>query len=151
MDAMVEASGAAPRDAIGDRVVRPLRWALRAVITLHAVDVFLQPVFAGRFLSGDYGMLGAHGNNAFAVVIIALVQTVLAVVYWRPGGGPGWPALASVGLLVAESVQMELGFARVIGVHVPLGVAIVAAAILMLVWAWGHSFGGRRGAGRGAV
>lgn len=148
MEATVEASSAVPHGATGDRVARPLRWLLRTVMTLHAVDVFLQAVFAGRFLSGDYGMLGAHGTNAFVVVIIGLVQVILAVLYWRPGRGPGWPALATAGLLVAESIQMELGFTRIIGVHVPLGVAIVSAAILMLVWAWGRSFGRRRTAGR---
>jgi hypothetical protein len=43
----------------------------------------------------------------------------------RPGRGPGWPAIASVGLLVAVVLQNVMGQAGLLAVHVPLGVAIV--------------------------
>jgi len=34
------------------------------------------------------------------------------------------------------ALQIILGFARVISVHVPLGVATILLAILLAVWAW---------------
>ncbi len=40
---------------------RSVAWQfLRAVATLHIVALFAQPVFAGRFLIGDYDMLELH-------------------------------------------------------------------------------------------
>jgi hypothetical protein len=38
--------------------------------------------------------------------------------------GPGWPAIASVGLLLAILLQIAMGQAGQLAVHVPLGVAI---------------------------
>lgn len=134
-----------------ERVSQLLRRALRIVVTLHALDAFAQPVLAGRFLSGDYGMLGTHASNAIIVTTIGFVQTILAVLYWRPGGGLGWPALVALGISVAEPIQIALGFNRLAGVHIPLGVAIVTAAILMLLWAWVPAYGRRRAAGRSAA
>lgn len=137
--------------AVRDRVPQLLRWALRIVVTLHALDAFAQPVLAGRFLSGDYAMLGTHGNNAIIIAITGFVQTILAILYWRPAGGQGWPAMVALGISIAEPIQIALGFNRLVGIHIPLGVAIVTAAIFMLVWAWGPAFGRRRTAGRNAA
>lgn len=131
------------------RVSGLARGALRIIITLNVVGLFLQAVFAGRFLSGDFGMLNAHQHNAlFGVLPLALVQVVVAVLYWAAGGGRGWPALASLALLVADAVQMILGFARQIGVHIPLGVLIIALGALLLVWVWSPASARHRSAGR---
>ena len=59
-----------------------------------------------------------------------------ALLRWRPGGGPGWPALACAVLFGAEAGQIAMGYARVLALHIPLGVAITACTFLMLVWAW---------------
>ncbi|MFE7712546.1 hypothetical protein ACFU6I_43995 [Streptomyces sp. NPDC057486] len=112
------------------------RGALRAVTTVHAATLFTQAVLAGRFLSGDYDMLTAHAVNANVVVAVGLVQVVVAVLYWRPGRGPGWPAAVSVVLLVAEAAQAVLGYRRTLGVHVPLGVTLIASGLLLLIQVW---------------
>ncbi|MGW4824764.1 hypothetical protein ACWEP4_39085 [Streptomyces sp. NPDC004227] len=104
--------------------------------TVHAATLFTQAVLAGRFLSGDYDMLTAHAVNASVIVAVGLVQVVVAVLYWRPGRGPGWPAAVSAVLLVAEAGQAVLGYQRTLGVHVPLGVALIAAGLLLLVQVW---------------
>jgi hypothetical protein len=57
----------------------------------------------------------------------------VAVLVWRPGRGPGWPALASLALLLAEEFQMGFGYARLLGLHVPLGVAIFGLTVVMVV------------------
>jgi hypothetical protein len=112
------------------------RGALRAVTTVHAATLFTQAVLAGRFLSGDYDMLTAHAVNANVIVAVGLVQVVVAVLYWRPGRGPGWPAAVSAVLLVAEAGQAVLGYQRSLGVHVPLGVTLITAGLLLLVQVW---------------
>ncbi|WP_086729267.1 hypothetical protein [Streptomyces carpinensis] len=112
------------------------RGALRAVTTVHAAALFTQAILAGRFLSGDYDMLTAHAVNANVIVTVGLVQVVVAVVYWRRGRGPGRPAAVSAVLLVAEAGQAVLGYQRSLGVHVPLGVTLIAAGLLLLVQVW---------------
>lgn len=124
------------------------RWAFRAVITLHALAAFAQALLAGRFLSGDYEMLRAHFVNSQVVGALAIAQVVVAFLYWRPGGGPVWPVFASLGLLAVEPLQIAAGIKRVIGIHVPLGVAIITACVLFTVWAWRPGFGRRRPAKR---
>ncbi|MFF9125170.1 hypothetical protein ACF09J_17985 [Streptomyces sp. NPDC014889] len=112
------------------------RGALRAVTTVHTATLFTQAVLAGRFLSGDYDMLTAHAVNANVIVAVGLVQVMVAVLYWRPGRGPGWPAAVSAVLLVGEAGQAVLGYQRTLGVHVPLGVMLIAAGLLLLVQVW---------------
>lgn len=137
------ATPTSPRKAIPP-VARPARWAFRWVITLHAAAAFAQAVFAGRFLSGDYDMLRAHFINSQVVGGLAVAQVIVGVLYWKPGGGPGWPALASGGLLALEPFQIAAGIKRVIGIHVPLAVLIITLAIVFAVWAWRPTFGRRR-------
>lgn len=123
-------------------VGRPIRWGFRTVISVHALSAFAQAVLAGGFLNGNYDMLGLHGGiSATGVEILGYLQVVVAVLYWRPAGGVLWPALASVAIAAAENVQITLGFDRTIGLHVPLGVVIIAAMTVLATWAWRGSFG----------
>ena len=118
-----------------------LRWAFRTLITLHAVAVFAQSILAGAFLDGHYAMLALHRQNAIGLILLGYVQILVAIAYWRAGGGPSWPLWASVALSVAETVQFFLGLGRLIGLHVPLGVTIIVCTILLAQWAWGDRFG----------
>jgi hypothetical protein len=115
-------------------------WALvRTVIVMQAVDAYLQPVFAGRFLSGDFGMLGAHQHNAtFGVFVLSLIQIVTAALAWRLVKGPRWLVLAAVLLAAAVLTQIILGFDRIIGIHIPLGVAIIATMSWLAIWLCTH-------------
>jgi hypothetical protein len=121
----------------------PFGWVLRWVITLHGLEVFAQAVLAGRFLAGDYDMVQLHAVNAIIAVSVGYLNILAAILYWRPGGGPAWPMYATIGLSVAETIQIILGFARVIGLHVPLGVLIIVITTLLAVWAWRVQLGPR--------
>jgi hypothetical protein len=100
--------------------------ALYVVLRLLAVMVFAQAVFAGQFLDGNDAWRDWHATNGMVLLpLVALVEVVLAVLVWRPGGGPGWIALASVGLLLAIVVQGGMGRTGQLAIHVPLGVAIL--------------------------
>jgi hypothetical protein len=46
---------------------------------------------------------------------------------------PRWPALASLALLLAEELQIGFGYARMLALHVPLGVASFGLTTAMLV------------------
>ena len=109
---------------------------LRAVVLAHAALVLAQAAFAGRYLSGDAAGLRLHERNAELIVTLALVQLILAVLVWRPGRGPAWPALASLALWLAEVAQMSLGYGRLLGVHVPLGVAIFGLTVALAIGTW---------------
>jgi hypothetical protein len=111
-------------------------WLFRIAVTLTALLTFTQAVLAGGFLAGHFGMLAMHRDNSTIAVIAALVMAVAGVLMWRPGRGPWWPALASLGLLVVEVVQTFMGYSRVLSIHIPLGVLTVAAFPLLLVWVW---------------
>jgi cytochrome bd-type quinol oxidase subunit 2 len=107
------------------RVPHPaLARAMRLVLWLLAVSVLAQAILAGLFLDGDDAWRDWHAINGMVLPpLLALVQVVLAVLVWRPGRGPGWPAVASVGLLLAILLQIAMGEAGLAPVHVPLGVA----------------------------
>ncbi len=122
----------------------PTRWAFRLVITLHAAAAFTQAILAGRFLSGDYDMLRAHFINSQVVGAFGIAQVVVAVLYWRLGGGSGRPAIAAAALLALEPLQIAAGIKRIIGIHVPLAVLIIVGSVLFAVWAWQPSYGQRR-------
>ena len=120
------------------------RWTqllFRTVVTCETALALGQAVLAGSFLSGHSGALDLHALNATATGLTAVAQTVAALLLWRPGGGPGWPALASAELFAAEAGQMARGYGRVLAVHVPLGVAVIAGTLLMLVWSWKPAVG----------
>ncbi|MFF8592193.1 hypothetical protein ACF061_12220 [Streptomyces sp. NPDC015220] len=132
-------------------IVRP--WALalfRASVTCEAALALGQAVLAGSFLSGHYRALDLHALNATATGLTAVAQIVAALLLWRPGGGPGWPALAGIALFAAEAGQITMGYDRTLAAHIPLGVAIIACTFLMLVWAWRPAAGPDRARGESA-
>jgi hypothetical protein len=108
--------------------------AMRVVLWLLAAAVFAQAVFAGLFLDGGDAWRDWHATNGMLVLpLLALTQVVLAVLVWRRGRGPGWLAVASVGLLLALQVQSVLGMTSQLALHVPLGMAVFGLVGTLLV------------------
>jgi hypothetical protein len=119
--------------------VDPPRWAylpFQITITGAALMLFDQAVFAGQFLSGTFGSLHTHRENATFAGIAVLLAAACAVLVRRPGQGPIWPLFACLGLFGLIALQIVLGFARVLTVHIPLGVSIILLAVLLVIWAW---------------
>ncbi|MFI6026742.1 hypothetical protein [Amycolatopsis magusensis] len=108
---------------------------LRGFVTVHAVAVFGQPVFAGGYLAGDYDMLALHALGADLVSYLGLAQLVPAALLWRRAG-TRWPFWASLLLVLGETGQYFAGLAGALDLHLPLGVALVALASIMLVAIW---------------
>ncbi|HEY8471522.1 MAG TPA: hypothetical protein VIL37_02675 [Natronosporangium sp.] len=116
---------------------RPVPLALmRLVVTVHALAVFGQPVLAGLFLDGADRLVQVHGANAILIGLLGLGQILAAILLRWPGRGPVWPVAVSVLLWFFEVLQTGFGFIRVLSLHVPLGVAIVATLLMLLIWVW---------------
>jgi hypothetical protein len=111
-------------------------WTFRVTTLVSAVMLFDQAVFAGQFMSGDYDSLHTHRENATYAGISVLVSAVAAVLVRRPGRGPWWPIAGCLGIFGLVALQIMLGFARAITVHIPLGVATILLAVVLAVRAW---------------
>jgi cytochrome b561 len=116
---------------------------LRMTLLLHAVLVVAQPILAGYFLSGDVDAMAWHSAIGSSLFLIAMLQLIAAVLYWRPGGGRLWPGFVTLGLIVAELAQVVFGYSQNFAIHVPLGTAIVITVVWMTVWSFRSS--ARRG------
>lgn len=108
----------------------------RTTVTTEALLAFVQPVLIGGFLQGHYGSLQLHKENATFTGVAAMVMLLAAVLQWRPGRGPAWPVFASLTVVAAIVVQIIMGYARTLAVHVPLGVLIITGDVLLLAWVW---------------
>jgi hypothetical protein len=130
-----------------ERGPRASLWLLRLVATAHLVLVLAQPVLAGLFLTGSVDAITAHGvvGSALAAVALVLIAATLLYVARR---GRLWVLPVVVLLFLAVGFQIGMGHARVLAVHVPLGVAIVTAAVLLVIWVWSPSAARPRGGAR---
>ncbi|RBQ19700.1 hypothetical protein DP939_13305 [Spongiactinospora rosea] len=106
--------------------------SLRVAVALHVASILVQAVTAGQMIGGA-DMRGLHGAGSAAVHVLGLVQLVLAVVYWRAGRGPGWPAAASLVLLLLGFGQSMTGGMGAASTHVPLGLLTFGVAVAILV------------------
>jgi len=112
------------------------RWPFRVAISAATTLLALQAVLAGQFLAGTYDALRLHRENATVAGIVVVVAAAAAVPIWRPGHGPLWPAFACLGLFGLIAAQIALGFARLVAVHVPLGIAVIGLALRLTWYAW---------------
>lgn len=113
--------------------VTNLVWLLRLLAALHVLVVFVQAVSAGTFLDGEVGAMRFHQMIGTSVVTaVSLLQVVVATICWRRDQQSSWYALASFGVFAAEMVQIGLGFTGELPLHVPLGVLIFGAVLVLL-------------------
>lgn len=93
---------------------------------LILLQVFLQAALAGGFITGDVGLLGLHSANGILLVLTTTALLPATILLVRPGRGPWWPIAFSIVLWWLVAVQVGFGFARQVGLHIPLGVAIMS-------------------------
>ncbi|CAA9297459.1 MAG: hypothetical protein AVDCRST_MAG48-1046 [uncultured Friedmanniella sp.] len=106
----------------------------RLLATAHAGLCLLQPVSIGQYLDGRYGLLRVHQVGAGLLVLTALALGVVALGYVLSGGRT-WALVCGL-LFLLEGVQTGLGYSRSLGLHVPLGVAVVVLALVLAVLVW---------------
>jgi hypothetical protein len=117
-----------------DRGPRASLQVLRVAAVLHSLTFLGQPVFAGGYLMGDVDALAWHDVNAVVVTVLDVIQLVCAVIYFWKGRGRAWPIWASLAIALAVEVQVGMGFERLLVVHLPLGVSLTVAQILITIW-----------------
>ena len=107
----------------------------RGAIALQVIVMFAQSLLAGVALSGDAIALRVHMLGGAASFAIAVAQVVAAILLVGLASAPGWLVPVNIGFLIAEGLQMAAGRLGLLGIHVPLGVALFGAAILLAVCA----------------
>jgi len=119
---------------------RPLQrgavWLFRATVLIHTALLGAQPVLIGLFLSGDSTKLQAHSTVGSAILTACAAQGVAAILVWRPGRWSIRPFAITLAMFIAELIQLTAGYARNLGLHVPLGVALVTTGVILTTWAW---------------
>ncbi|WP_199742490.1 hypothetical protein [Streptomyces triticirhizae] len=119
--------------AVDARAGRRRRYALGYAVLMYAVTLvyFAQAVSAGQFLSGGYDALSWHRYAATGTDVVLFFTLLFAGLLRWHGKGRLWPFLATLGLLVANQAQNAAGAARLVSLHIPLGVAMLTAAVVI--------------------
>jgi hypothetical protein len=111
-------------------------WVLQTVVTAFVPAVLAQPVLAGLYLTGDVDAMGVHGLVGSLLALGAMAVVAAALAYVLGGRGRVWVLPVSVLLFLAVGLQIGYGYARELELHVPLGVLIVTASVLLVGWVW---------------
>lgn len=135
--ARMEIDRQAPRSTL--REVGPWQHRVLRVFQVTAlvfvIDTLVQAVLAGLFVTGDVGLLGLHNANAQLLSAVLIVETVAAVAVWRTKQSSMLPPCICAVLIIAVAGQQVAGHARLLIVHIPLGVSIFGGAMVLLTWA----------------
>jgi hypothetical protein len=114
-------------------------WLLRSALTLYLLGVLAQPVLAGMFLTGSVDAITAHGIIGTGLEAMTMVVIAATIVYVIGGHGRLWILPVTVVLFFVVGLQIGMGYARQLQIHIPLGVAIVTASVMLTVWVWSPS------------
>lgn len=136
-----------PRPARTARRPRLTLWLLRLAVTAHLVAVTAQPLLAGLFLTGDVDAITLHGTLGSVLAGLDLLVFASALAYALRGGRL-WPIPVAVLQFVAAGLQIGLGHSRALQAHLPLGVAMVAVALVLAIWVWTPAAARPRGGAR---
>jgi hypothetical protein len=107
----------------------------RVALALQAAALLVQSLLAGLILTGDAIALSAHMAVGGASLVIAVVQALAAILLVGLANAAKWLVPANIGFLIAEGLQMAAGRLGLLGIHLPLGVALFGAAVLMSAYA----------------
>jgi hypothetical protein len=112
---------------------------LRLLSVCHLLAVAIQPVLAGQYLSGRPEALGIHAAIGETVAWLALTLALLALIYWRKGWLSRWTAGGFVLIFALDGLQLHMGYAKSLAVHIPLGTFILVLSFAMTAWLWRHA------------
>jgi len=122
---------------------------LRVLSVIILLQVMTQAALAGGFVTGNVNLLGLHSANGITLALTASALLPAAILLVRPGRGPWWPIVFSVAFWWLVTIQIGFGFARLVGLHIPIGVAIMGL-ISGFTW-WSCAYRGTRRARKAAA
>src|SRR5262250_770996 len=106
-----------------------LATVFRFGVAAQAIALLAQALLAGLALSGSEAALAAHMPAGASTFLISAAQVVAVFLLRRSGQIPRWVVAASIGLLLAEGLQMLSGRLYVLALHLPLGAGLFGASI----------------------
>lgn len=128
-----------------ERSTAPYRWAWRILLTAAAAGYLFQAVSAGQFLQGDYAFLRLHQVGTTALDVVMVLALLAAGALRWVARGPLLPLLGTLGVFAVSQAQAGTGAARMVWLHVPLGVVLIGLVWMLAWYAWTPvSRGGRR-------
>ena len=104
----------------------------RACIVGQMIAIFSQALLAGSALSGNPGSLTSHVTIGGVALVFSILQLGFGILLTNKL--PGWVLVASAGLLVGEIAQMASGRRHWFAVHLPLGLALFATLVPLVLW-----------------
>ena len=110
---------------------------LRILSTVLLGFAVAQAGLGSGYLDGVDRLLIAHATNAFAVLVLTALSTIFGFNF-RRAGGPGWAFFLPLAMLAMVGIQITLGFAGIVGVHVFWGVLYLCTATAFCSYTWRH-------------
>ncbi|WP_155838554.1 hypothetical protein [Arthrobacter castelli] len=114
----------------------PCLWAWRVLLALAAAGYLFQAVSAGQFLQGDYDFLRIHQIGTTTLDVVMFLALIAAGLLKWLSRGPLLPFLGTLGVLLVSQAQSGTGAARVVWLHVPLGVVLIGLVWVLAWYAW---------------
>lgn len=127
-----------------ERSAAPYLWAWRILLTAAAAGYLFQAVSAGQFLQGDYAFLRFHQVGTTALDVVMVLALLAAGALRWVARGQLLPLLGTLGVFAVSQAQAGTGAARMVWLHVPLGVVLIGLVWLLAWYAWTSPRGGRR-------
>lgn len=109
----------------------PITGILKVAACLLLLLMLLQPVLAGQYFGGNSAVAQFHGLIGEATAWTALSMLLLALLGWRVEGLPGWTVGALAAVFGGTGLQVHLGHAGQLALHIPLGAILLAATAMM--------------------
>ena len=108
---------------------------LQVASVLAVLNLAWQFVTAGQLFPGG-GPEQLHAGGAIALHVLTGVAALAATAWFRPFGGPLWPALVSVLVFAASFVQAAYGARDSLAVHVPGALLLTVGAVWVTAWSF---------------
>ncbi len=105
-------------------------------MTLWFAQIALQVAFAAGFVSGSTSWFSMHSLNGALLVLPLMVGFPVALLNAIVARGAWWPLVVLPALFFLVTMQMTLGYTRIVGVHIVGGVLVFALALITCIELW---------------
>lgn len=131
---MTHSAAPAARTSRALVVLRTLQVA--SVLTVANLVVLF--VTAGAMLPRG-GPVAVHATGAIVLHVLTGVVALAAIAWFRPLGGPRWPAVLATLVFAATFAQAYYGGWRTLGIHIPGAMLLTVGAVWITAWSLTHA------------